>query len=197
MNAPDTGYRQAFDAWAAGEHANALELCRELLRNFPDYSIGRLLEGIVLSELARYDEAEQMINEAIQGLSIEALPHGYMHLAHLHRDRGRYDEAEKWYHKAVELDPDNAGLHVFLGALLAKKGDLQQAEASHRKATQCSRGAVDEAFLNLGLVLRAQERYQEALECFQKALEIATDDPDAKLAKSDVEKAITFLRPNA
>lgn len=196
MNGAETAYLQAFDAWAAGEQAIALELCRELLHNFPDHTIGRLLEGIILSDLARYDEAEQVIKEAIQGLSLEALPHGYTHLAHLHNDRGRYDEAEKWYRKAIELDPDNAGLHVFLGAVLARKGDLQQAEASHRRATLCPNGAVDEAYLNLGLVIRAQERYEEARECFTKALEITADYPDAQVAKSDVEKAIAFLRSN-
>src|SRR5260221_8729435 len=147
MITADKAYRQVFDAWDAGEHANALELCRGLLREFPDHTVGWLLEGVILYELARYDEAEQVINEAIQGLSLDSLAHGYMHLGHLNGKRGRYDEAEQWYRKAVELDPDKAGLHVFLGAVLAKKGDLGQAEASHRKATRCSRGAVDKAFL--------------------------------------------------
>jgi tetratricopeptide (TPR) repeat protein len=48
--------------------------------------------------------------------------------------------------------------------------------------------------LNLGLVLRAQERYEEALACFEKALQLTPDYQDAMTAKADVEKAITYLR---
>jgi tetratricopeptide (TPR) repeat protein len=186
-----------FDAWSAGEHAHALELSRELLQSFPDYDIGWLLQGIILSELARYDEAEQVLHEAIQGLSPEHLHHGYVHLGHLYRERGDYDHAEKWYRKAIALDPDNAGRHVFLGALQARRGDFSGAEASHRTATRCSEGAVDEAYLNLGLVLRAQERYSEALACFESALRLTPDYREAINAKADVEKAMKYLHAEA
>jgi tetratricopeptide (TPR) repeat protein len=56
---------------------------------------------------------------------------------------------------------------------------------------------VDEAYFNLGLVLRAQERYQEALACFEKALELTPDYREAITAKSDVEKAIAYLHVEA
>src|SRR5262249_8613833 len=143
--------------------------------------------------LARYEEAEQMLHNAIQGLALEQLHHGYTHLAHLYRERGDYANAEKWYRKAIDLDPEDAGKHIFLGALLAKRGDFSAAEAVHRKATRCSKGLEDEAYLNLGLVLRAQERYQEALACFEKAIELTPDYREAITAKSDVEKAIEYL----
>jgi len=193
MNDSDTEYRRVFDAWTSGEHAKALEMCRELLRKFPDYTIGRLLEGIILYELGRYDTAEQRINEAIQGLGPEELPHGYIHLGHLHRKRGNYDEAEKWYRRAAELNPDNAGRHIILGEVLASKGDFQNAEASYRTAIRCSHGPIDEGWLNLGLILRAQERYPEALICFEKALDLSPDYSAAALGKADVVKAIAFL----
>jgi tetratricopeptide (TPR) repeat protein len=132
----------------------------------------------------------------IQSAPIDQLYQGYRNLGHLCQDQGRYDEAEEWYRKAVELKPEGAGRRIFLGALLAQKGDLSGAEACHRKATQCVGGCVDEAYLNLGLVLRAQERYEEALECFNKALEITSDYEEAMVGKSDMEKVIAFLNAN-
>jgi tetratricopeptide (TPR) repeat protein len=184
-------------AWTAAQHATALELCRELLREFPDYSIGRVLQGVILYELARYQEAEQVLREAVRTLSLEQLPYAYAQLGHLHRDSGHYDEAERWYRKAIELDPDHAGKYVFLGALLAQKGDLRAAEECHRKATRCSKGCVDEAYLNLGLVLRSQERYDQALECFRKALELTPDYEEAMTGKSDMESAIKLSQADA
>ena len=197
MNSCDTAYRKMFNAWRAGEYAFALELSRELLQEYPDYNIGWMLQGVILYELARYDEAEQVLHNAIQGVPLEHLPHGYVHLGHLCRERGDYDDAEKWYSKAIELDPDNAGRHIFLGALLAKRGDFSGAEVSHRDATRCSGSVVDEAYLNLGLVLRAQERYKEALACFEKALALTPDYQEAITAKADIEKAIAYLQTTA
>jgi tetratricopeptide (TPR) repeat protein len=197
MTARNTAYRRTFDAWSQGEHAYALELSRELVRGFPDYSIGWVLHGVILYGLARYEEAEQVLREAIQGLDLDELSFGYIHLGHLHRDRGNNEEAEKWYRKAIELSPDDAGRHTYLGALLAKKGDLKAAEESHRKGTRCSKGPVDEAYLNLGFVLRAEERYTEALGCFKRALELDQDYEEAALAKSDMEKVIALLQATA
>jgi tetratricopeptide (TPR) repeat protein len=197
MNTCEKAYRGVFDAWSAGQYASALELCRELLRDFPDYTIGWVLHGIILYELARYQEAEQVLREAIRSIPLEQLQHGYTHLGHLHQESGHYDEAEKWYRKAVELSPDDAGRHVFLGALLAKKGEFRAAEECHRRGTRCSKGCVDEAYLNLGLVLRAQERYAEAMECFQKALELTPDYEGAITGKSDMENVMGLLNANA
>lgn len=194
MNTRDASYDEMFKAWEHGEHAYALELSRELLQRFPDFAVGQVLQGVILYELARYDEAEQVLNAAIQDLPPEQLQHGYVHLGHLHRERGDYLGAETWYRKAAELAPDHAGPHVFLGALLARRGDFRGAEAAYRKATRCSKGAVDEAYLNVGLVLRSQERYTEAQECFNKALELTPDYSEAAIAKADIEKAIAHVR---
>jgi hypothetical protein len=43
----EKSYRRVFNAWNAGEHGYALELCRELIRAFPDYNIAWLLEGVL------------------------------------------------------------------------------------------------------------------------------------------------------
>jgi tetratricopeptide (TPR) repeat protein len=194
MKDQEAAYQKTFDAWSEGEHAHALELSRELLHDFPDFEIGLLLQGIILYELARYEEAEHLLQIVIQDLSPEHLDHGYVHLGHLYRERGDYENAEQCYRKAIELQCDNAGRHIFLGALLAKKGDLAGAEAAHRHATKCTEGPLDEAYFNLGLVLRAQERYREALECFERALELDPQYKDAIKGKNDLIKTLAYLK---
>jgi len=194
MNRRESAYQKMFNAWDAGEHAYALELSRELLHDFPDFKIGRIVQGAILYELARYAEAEEILYATVEDLSAESKDHGYIQLGHLFREKGDYESAGKWYRKAIELDPLDAGRHIFLGLVLAKSGNLNVAEEVHRQATQCSKGAIDEAYLNLGLVLRAQERYQEALECFEKALELSADYRQAANARNDVKKALIYLR---
>ena len=193
---PEEANCRAGDASEAGEHAYALELCRELRRNFPDVPIWWLMEGVQLYETGQYEEAKRTLLEMIELFPRKLLHHAFSNLGHICRDQGRYDEAERWYRRAVQLKSEDAGWHVFLGALLARKGDLCGAEACHRKATQCAEGCVDEAYVNLGYVLRAQERYEEALQSFDKALEITPDYTEATVGKSDMEKVIEFLGAN-
>jgi len=198
VNKRDTAYRKTFDAWSRGENAYALEQSRELLREFPDFDLACLLQGIILYKLARYEESERVLHQAVQAISFEHLGYAYTQSGHLYRERGDFENAEKWYRKASELDPDHSGRYVFLGALLAQRGNLSGAEECHRKATRCPKGdVVDEAYLNLGLVLRAQERYTEALACFEKALELTPDYRKAITAKGDVEKLIAYLPVDA
>ena len=76
--------------------------------------------------------------------------------------RGAFRLAERWFRRAVALRPSDATDYIFLGALLAIAGRLSEAEAVHRRATKCKEGCRDEAYLNLGLVLRALGRWRSA-----------------------------------
>jgi hypothetical protein len=51
-------------------------------------------------------------------------------------------------------------------------------------------GCIDEAWLNLGFVLRAQGRYFEALECFRRVLALEADDATAAAAVVDLEQVL-------
>jgi tetratricopeptide (TPR) repeat protein len=111
-------------------------------------------------------------------------------MGNLFRDRGDFVVAEEWYRKAIDHSPDDAQGHIYLGTMLAGLGRLDDAEQVHRKAIACKAGCIDEAYYNLGLVLRARERYAEALECFDRALSIDPQYKVARLAKRDVQNAM-------
>ena len=80
------------------------------------------------------------------------------------------------------------------GGILARFGRLQEAEAAHRAATSCTKGPLEEAYLNLGLVLRAEQRYDEAAVCLEQALELDPKYTAAKNALRDVRQTIRFLK---
>jgi tetratricopeptide (TPR) repeat protein len=107
---------------------------------------------------------------------------------------GNYTAAESWYRRAIQTAPDNASGYVFLGALLAHWGRFDEAAVVHRGGTTCATGRVDESWLNLGYVLRAQERFGDALVCFREVLRIGPDYEVAKQAIDDVKAAMTFKR---
>jgi tetratricopeptide (TPR) repeat protein len=147
-----------------------------------------------LYAMARYTEALSALRRATRLCPPIKLYLVYRRFGHLHRQRGAFRLAESWYRRAIDVHSSDATDHIFLGALLATAGRLPEAEAVHRRATKCKEGCRDEAFLNLGLVLRALRRYSEARQCFQRALDI---DPKYKAARkelSDVEHVIELSR---
>jgi tetratricopeptide (TPR) repeat protein len=117
-------------------------------------------------------------------------------LGHLFHAAGNDSAAEDWYQKAIDAEPQDATWHIFLGGMLAKLGRLHEAEKVHRTAINCQRGPIGEAYLNLGFVLRAMERFQQAANCFREAIKL---DPQCRLAKQalrDVERCIKWKRDN-
>ena len=97
----------------------------------------------------------------------------------------------------LSLDPEDATYRIFLGGVLATQGRLHDAEEVHRLAIASVEGCIDEAYLNLGLVLRAQERFPEAADCFREAIRLDPEYRAARRALRDVERGIKWADKRA
>ena len=189
----DVGALRRVREYMDAHPARALHALRDILRADPDFIAARVDCGIIMYRLARYDEGENELRCALELVSGEKQYIPYFYLGRLNVERGSLREAQGWFEKAIVLEPNDATPRIMLGATLAKLGELDAAEAAHRSATLCSAGCIDEAFLNLGLVLRATERYTEALACFNEALEITPQYSAAMLAKEDVTQVLRVM----
>ncbi|WP_165071445.1 tetratricopeptide repeat protein [Paludisphaera rhizosphaerae] len=163
---------------------------RRYLVDYPDDGAAWLVVGDALVSLARYEEAEQALAKAIEHWKPEKRRIPIMHMGHLFHEAGDHEQAAEWYRRAIEADPDDAGGYIYLGGMLAKQGRLYDAEEATRKAVTCTRGCIDEAYLNLGQILRARDRLAEAAECFREALRRDPDYREAHRALRDVELCI-------
>jgi tetratricopeptide (TPR) repeat protein len=105
-------------------------------------------------------------------------------------ETGDLRKAVEWYRKAHRLDPQEASYLIFIGVMHFRAGKLAEAEQSLRAALMCKVGCFDEAYFNLGSVLTARGRYDKALECYKKAIQIDPKYKEAKIRLKDVEKAI-------
>jgi tetratricopeptide (TPR) repeat protein len=115
-------------------------------------------------------------------------------MGHLFVARGDFDQAAAWFRRAIEADPGDASYRIYLGAILARQGRLEEAEGVHRTAIACPAGCIDEAYLNLGLVLRAQGRFRESADCLREALRIDPQYRAARIALRDVERCLRWAR---
>ena len=169
-------------------------LAKRYLAEFPDHGAAWFRYGISLYALARYSEALTALRRAARLCPPSKRHLVQYHFGHLYQQKGSYRRAEAWFRRAITSCPSDSTSYIYLGALLALEGRLSEAEVVHRQATLCKEGCIDEAFLNLGLVLRALERYSDARKCFQRALAI---DPKYKKARKelpDIERVLELNR---
>jgi Tfp pilus assembly protein PilF len=152
-----------------------------------------------LSGVARYREAQAALRRAGRFIPDSRRWLLAVQWGHLYREKRAERRAEAWYRKALALRA-STGTHIFLGASLARQGRFGEAKRHHRRAIALARDpkadAPDQAYYNLGLILRAEEKYGEAATLLKQALRL---DPNYKLAREalkDVEEASRF-RSNA
>ncbi|WP_128102333.1 DUF5107 domain-containing protein [Paenibacillus sp. DCT19] len=100
-----------------------------------------------------------------------------LYLAGLHLEQYRHAtfEPEDYYQEGLRRDRTDIRLNVAYGTLLLRRGELEKAETHFRTAIQSltwrNPNPYDsEAYYQLGLTLRLQERNEEAFKAFYKAV---------------------------
>lgn len=181
-------FRQLFRL--SGE-APALTLlrARQFLAENPDDAPLLLLLGMALVELGRHEEAERAIRRALALIPRRRQERvALAQLGHLHEEQRDFRRAVYWYRRGIAADRNHASCRIYLGVVLSRRGRLRESEAELRRATRCREGCIDEAYLNLGLVLRAQERFAEAAACLREAMRRDPRYRQARTAWRDVER---------
>src|SRR5712692_8589335 len=92
--------------------------------------------------------------------------------------QGRLRDAEKIYARVLKAVPDQFDALNLLGTIKAQRGQAGEAYRLISAALRVNPRAPD-AWVTLGIVLHALKRDQEALESFDKALELKPGDADA------------------
>jgi tetratricopeptide (TPR) repeat protein len=187
-------WRRLWAAHKADLPALTIATARELVRDCPDCGPAWKILGEALVEMARHTDAEQALKQAISLCPPDKVWIPLCQMGHLHRASGDYKAAAAWYRRAIDRMPDEASGHIHLGGVLARSGRLKEAEMAHRAAIRCTHGRRDEAYLNLGLVLRAQERHDEAAICFEQALKLDPNYAEAQKALRDMRKTMRFSK---
>lgn len=190
-------WKRLIKAWGRNPACHH-ELARQYTRTYPSDPAGWIAFAEALITLARYDVAAQALRRA-RSLSKSSVRHQaivWSTFGRLHRERGELSLAIRCYRRAVALRPMTSML-IFLGVALAMKGDLASAKLCHRRAARLATENPDEAYYNLGLILRAERRYEQAVACFDRAIEHDPKYTIARKARRDCLRALAIIRARA
>lgn len=101
----------------------------------------------------------------------------YNYLGNFLYDHQRYDEAIAQFRRAIELTPDNAPLYLNLASVYIDMGDPKHyAEAEQLLRKSIALEPSYPAYTNLGYLYIQQQKYAEAAEAEEKALQLNDKD---------------------
>jgi Ca-activated chloride channel family protein len=120
---------------------------------------------------------------------------------------GKYDEAQKLYEALLAKTPDSEIDNYNLGTLLYKKGDYAKAVGHFVKVLLTENQDLEEkANYNLGNskyrlaeqvetkdLQKAFDLYQDALDCYQRAIDLDGKDEDARVNRERAERKLSQL----
>jgi Flp pilus assembly protein TadD len=102
--------------------------------------------------------------------------------------KGLLDEAVSSYHKAIDLDPQDAKAHNNLATALSRQGRKEDAMASYRKAIEIDPG-YSNAYYNLAAMLEGKGLLDDAILAYRKVIEISPRDAEAHIGLGNVLKS--------
>ena len=174
-------YERALNQISQGQTALAMSSLQEATGLNPGMALYHDTLGMLLLDLGRVDQAVAELNKAV-----DLDPHRgdtYFHLGTALAEARRWDGAVAAYRKAIAQPSltvtDYA--HQNLGLALFHLGRFREAEDALRFALSVDPD-LQAAYYNLGLVLTAEKRQDEAKAFFRRARQIAPESPFGRAA---------------
>jgi tetratricopeptide (TPR) repeat protein len=138
----------------------------------------------------------------LEGLYAEH-PEGriFTHLAEAYRKAGELDRAVEVLHSGLERHPEYSSAHVVLGRVLHDQGKTDDAELAFRRVLDLDRHNLV-ALRALGDLARADGRNEEALNYYQRLLDVEPADEDVRnvmdemTSQSFADADLTWTEPS-
>lgn len=151
----------------------------------PDQQGAHFFLGIAYSQMGQDADALKEFEAEIP-LS-PAQDAAYSNAAAICEKQGNQDKALEYYKKAVEIAPNRAELHASLAGIYEKKGNQPAAQAEYKALAEVDPDHAAVTWFNIGAIAKNNDRNEEAVKAFQKAVEL---DPGYALAHRELGYAL-------
>jgi tetratricopeptide (TPR) repeat protein len=126
----------------------------------------------------RLDAAEARLRAALDRDPYRVM--GWYTLGQVLDRSGREQEALESYRQGLQRRSDDVGLHATLGQLLARLGQLDEAEPHLEEAIRLSHTFRAPVYVSLGALKAEKGQYADAEALYRRVLEIAPKDAAAR-----------------
>jgi protein O-mannosyl-transferase len=155
---------QQSKVWAGSE-----SLFTHALSLYPSAQAAHNNLGTVYYRNGALDKAEHHYSEAIE---IRPLASTYSNLATLYRRKNDLNKSLTLYQKALEVNPSEYDAFFGMGILFAQAGEFERAEFAYKQAIEVDADNKAKTYLNLGGLYAQFNRYEDAIDQYQLAINI-------------------------
>ena len=152
-----------------GDNEDALADISKSLELDPNMTQSYIKRASMHLEMGEKDLAHQDF-QAAENIDKDD-PDIYYHRAQLNFILGHYVDAQKDYQKSIDLDKDFIFSHIQLGVTQYKMGSIASSFATFRRCMK-NFEKVPDVYNYYGELLLDQQKYQEAIEKFERAIEM-------------------------
>ena len=136
--------------------------------------VSEIRRGLQYMEAGRFEEAIQEFKLASKRDPRNYVP--YASLGNAYNALRRYEEAREAYENALLRAPNNGALYFAIAGTSVRLKDYDKAISTYNQALKVDRSLAPRTHSYLCLVYRQMERYTEALESCQKAIDLKPKD---------------------
>lgn len=172
----DLGEHEAFAynmrgtfSYLKGDNEDALRDMDKSIELQPTLTQSFIKRASMHLELANPEAAEADFASALEQNASD--PDIYYHRAQLHFIKAEFGEAAKDYQKSIDLDKDFIFSHIQLGVTQYKMGSIASSMATFRRCMK-NFSQVPDVYNYYGELLLDQQKYQEAIEKFDTAVDM-------------------------
>ena len=160
----------------AKQYNCVLEQYKQILTANPESAQAHMLAGEALDAMKQTPEAIVEFQAAEKAAPTE--PNVHFGLGYLLWKEHRYQEAEGEFKLEIENEPTHAAALAYLGDTEMKLEHTAEGEADLRRALH-QPGAIEMAWLDLGIVLADEGKNDEAAQDFEQAIQMDPNGVDA------------------
>ena len=181
----ESRFLQANQAFKSKKWDQSLYMYQQLAEEFPAITAAQVGIGLSAAKLENFPLALEAFHQVVELMPNATGVQG--ELADVYRKIQRFDQAEKWYLKAIKGTKSKAPVAWYIGL-----GLLETERGNHDKAVQHYIMAINlhptstVAYHNLGTILIKLNRFDEADDYFDAALELDSNMASALFGKGQV-----------
>jgi Tfp pilus assembly protein PilF len=179
-------YNKALDAVRNNDQAKAIELLKEAVAAYHDFPVALTELGLLYMKLKQPTKAAEVLRDALK-LSPDDYPTLFTYAVALH-DSQQFAEAETQFRKAAQKNATAPLPHYYLGLILIRRREFEEAEKELKKAVEVGGDEVPYAHKYLGGLYWNRHAYKQAADELEAYLKLIPNTEEAPRLRATVKE---------